>query len=79
MDEEGLEDDDDRKGRRRMRKKKRGRFDDDDDDDLVSRKRRRKGFDSDSGTIPTKLRRQMKKIIDEIIDYVDRYSHCFCS
>ena len=59
----------------RNKNKKRNRFDEEDEDELLSRKRRRmkqagNGV-SDNKSHP--LKRQMKKLMDVIITYQDRY------
>lgn len=82
VDEDSILGNGDKKSRKRMRNKnkKRGRFDEDDDEDLLSKKRRRakgstNGGASSSGVSDKspRLKRQMKKLMDVIITYQDRY------
>jgi len=86
MDEEGQDaqdDDDDEeddgrgKGRRRLRKKRKGRYDENDDEP-----RRRKAadiLDPEKSGKALKIKYQMKKIMNIVVTYADRYQYIFFS
>lgn len=68
-DYEEEEDDEDMKSSKKTRKRRR-RVVDEEDDEPSSSKRRR-GVDKNSGDV--KLKRQMKKLMNVVIKYTDRY------